>query len=197
MRTAIIAVLALAYPATARGNAEPSPEPPPDERTDEPMTDPPDHSITGAGAIREARVWIRHGRLEVRTSAGWTRIALGTDWENAFESMRLVDVTGDAEPELRLETSWDHYPCAACDDGPWFTNTEIVVCRARGRARGDGVQCASPIKTASYGDVPYVKSYAAALSISKTGVARLRIRESKGISRRQRALIERPQRLFR
>ncbi|HET6331673.1 MAG TPA: hypothetical protein VFG30_00595 [Polyangiales bacterium] len=187
MRTTIILVLAFASPATAWSNADPSPEPEAAQRTD-----PPD-AVTGTGQIREALVWVTEGRLEVRTPAGWTRVALDTDWENAFESMQLVDLTGDAEPELRLETSWDHYPCAACDDGPWFTNTQIVVCRAR----GDGVQCASPIKTASYGDVPYEKSYSADLAISRGGIARLRIRESKGISRRQRAVIERPRRLFR
>jgi hypothetical protein len=188
MRRTIIAVLALGSPATAWSNADPGGEP-----EAAPMADAPDHVVTGSGRIREARVWVREGRLDVRTPAGWTRLALDTDWENAVESMQLLDVTGDAEPELRIETSWDHYPCAACDDGPWFTNTQIVVCRAR----GDGIECATPITTASYGDVPFEKSYAAELAISKAGIARLRIRESKGISRRQRALIERPRRVFR
>lgn len=188
MTTGIIVALALACPAAAWANADPGGAP---ELA--PMTDPPDHAVTGNGRIREAKVWVREGQLDLRTAAGWTRIALDTDWENAFEAMQLVDVTGDAEPELRLETSWDHYPCGACDDGPWFTNTQVIVCRARGA----GVQCAPPIKTASYGDVPELKSYTAELTISKTGIARLQILESAGISRRERAAIERPRRLFR
>jgi hypothetical protein len=114
----------------------------------------------------------------------------GTDY--TLEAMRWVDLVGDADPELWIEISSYRDPCG-CDDGPTFSTTEVIVCKASQA----GPVCSAPIATAQHDHVFDVEAFDATLTITRTGVARLRIDSSEGIPRRELRAMSRPRRLFR
>ena len=195
--------LALVSPRWAGASADPEPEPPGEvtEVTDpEPMTaaDGVPSEMRGLGRLREVRVLARGGtyHIELRDERGWTGIDLGM-WPNSgtyytLEALRWVDVVGDSDPELWVEVSSYRDPCG-CDDGPTFSTTEVIVCKASQR----GPVCSAPITVAQHDHVFAVEAFDATLDIARSGVAKLRIDSSEGIPRRALRAMARPRRLFR
>jgi hypothetical protein len=201
MRRAAAGLLLLVASITdASGGADPPlPAPPAPAPTPMPTADGVDASLIGAGAIREVRVVEGDdGRYQVSlaTAGGWWHHPLDADAGNGtwytLEGLRLVDVTGDPEPELRLEYASQRDPCG-CDDGPTFSSHFVVVCTV---AR-NGPRCSAPIEVAMRNHAIELDAFDAELVISRTGVARLRVIDSEGLTRRERAALARPFRLFR
>lgn len=154
--------------------------------------------LRGRGKLAEARVLARGGsyHIELRDARGWTGIDLdrwpGNGTYYTLEDLHWVDVVGDAEPELWVEISSHRDPCG-CDGGPTFSSTEVIVCKASQR----GPVCSAPIQVAQRDHVFAIEAFSGTLDVSRSGVARLRIDSSEGITRRSLRAMTRPRRLFR
>jgi hypothetical protein len=187
--------------ALASADAEPDALPPVViDVTPDPMTaaDGVSAELRGTGKLAEARVLARGGsyHIELRDARGWTGIDLGI-WPGdgtsyTLEELRWIDVVGDGDPELWVAISRYRDPCG-CDDGPTFSSTDVIVCKASQR----GPVCSAPIEVAQHDHVFEVEAFDATLDISRSGIGRLRIGSSEGIPRRALRAMERPRRLFR
>ena len=199
-----LAVLSITPLAVHAGADGPPDAPPPDAVASEPpmpAADGVDPALTGDGALREARV-VTDGdgvyRLALRGERGWSRHSLGdeimegTGTSYLLEGLELVDLIGDAEPELRLEYSSDRDPCG-CDGGPTFASRYVIVCTAT----RNGPRCSAPIEVARRDHALELEAFTGELVITRGGLARVVLRDWQGVSRRQRAALARPRRLFR
>ncbi len=176
--------------------------PPPPAGPPEPMPTADDdipEAVIGGGAIREARVVLGDDdvyELRLRTERGWSRdrldAAAGNGTFYTLDELGLVDVLGDREPEVWLGYSSYRDPCG-CDDGPTFSSDYVVVCRVD----RNGPRCSDPIRVAMRNHALELESFQGELSITRRGVARVKVLEAEGVSRRERAAIARPHRLFR
>jgi hypothetical protein len=154
-------------------------------------------TLTGTGQLRAARASSdgEKVRIDIRTARGsqsFTVDGLHDDGPSVtLESFEWVDVVGDPDPELRAVFSSYSDPCG-CDDGPTFSDTYVVVCRALEH----GAQCSKPILSAS-SETVNGSSFVGAVQITPDGLARVKVLKSKSKSRRELSRITQPRKLFR
>jgi hypothetical protein len=156
-------------------------------------------SIAGNGRLRAARAVIDDDQqvwIELDTQRGRRTFPVpgignnGTDV--TLEAMQWSDVVGDDDPELRVAISTYRDPCG-CDDGPTFSATYEVVCRATRH----GAECSQPILTSSDETIDVTTSFRGEVVITRSGLAHVKIVESERMSRRELRRLGRRQRLFR